>query len=301
MKTDNNFKKIFDTDFSLSYHVDDSYSMETYHFHNVFEIYFACTGGLKYFVENRIYPVEKNDLFVFNHSDLHRIGIAPGIRYERSIIIFNPDYISSLSTDSTDLLECFLNRKPNFSHRLHLTDEQADTYRELFQKAQQQFHTEEYGADVRKKIALAEILLFINRLYRETPNSVPLQTDGGYGKVKPILGYINENIYRKLSLDDISGRFYINKYYLCKVFKETTGFTVNEYITYRRIILASELLRKNIPVSQAAEMTGFQNDSHFITTFKRFVGITPKQYSIRQTVSPLPPTHTFNVWKPQVK
>jgi AraC-like DNA-binding protein len=284
MKTDKDFKKIFDTDFSLSHHIDDSYSMDTFHFHNVFEIYFACTGGLKYFVENRIYPVEKNDLFVFNHFDLHRIGIAPGIRYERSIIIFNPDYISSLSTDSTDLLECFLNRKPNFSHRLHLTNEQADAYSALFQKAQQLFHTDEYGADIRKKIALAEILLFINLLYREIPNPAPSQIDAGYSKVKPILGYINENIHCKLSLDDLANRFYINKYYLCKVFKETTGFTVNEYITYRRMIRAAELLRKSLSVSQAAEMTGFQNDSHFITTFKKYVGITPKQYSMKQTI-----------------
>jgi len=282
MKTNDDFKRVFDTDCSFSHPVDDSYIMNAFHFHNVFEIYFACTGGLTYFVENRIYPVEKNDLFVFNHQDLHRIGIAPQTRYERLIVVFNPEYVGSLNTGSTDLLACFLDRKPNFSHRLHLSDAQAGIYQQLFHNAQRYRSRQDYGADVRQKMALTEILLFINPLYQGNPAWVPSQADAAYDKIRPVIGYINENIGRKLSLDELAERFYIDKYYLCKRFKETTGFTIHEYSLYRRIIRAAELLRKNNPVAQVAEMTGFQNDGHFITTFKKHVGITPKQYALRQ-------------------
>ncbi|MDW7656387.1 MAG: AraC family transcriptional regulator [Bacillota bacterium] len=283
MKTTDDFKRVFDTDCSFSHPVDDSYTMNAFHFHNVFEIYFAHTGGLTYFVENRIYPVEKNDLFVFSHLDLHRIGIAPQTRYERSIVVFNPEYVSSLCTDTTDLLACFLDRKPNFSHRLHLSDEQAEMYQVLFQKARHHGNHKRYGEDVRQKMALIDILLFINPLYQGNPEWVSSQADAGYNKVRPIISYINENIGHKLSLDELSERFYIDKYYLCKLFKETTGFTIHEYGMYRRIIRATELLRKNHQVAQVAEMTGFQNDGHFITTFKKHVGITPKQYALRQS------------------
>ncbi len=48
MKTNDDFKRVFDTDCSFSHPVDDSYTMNAFHFHNVFEIYFACTGGLTY-------------------------------------------------------------------------------------------------------------------------------------------------------------------------------------------------------------------------------------------------------------
>lgn len=287
MKTTDDFKRVFDTDCAFSHHVDDSYAMNAFHFHNVFEIYMAHTGGLTYFVENRIYPVEKNDLFVFNHLDLHRIGIAPQTHYERSIVVFNPAYVSSLSTDLTDLLACFLDRRPNFSHRLQLSDEQAVTFQDLFQRALQHGGHRQYGEDVRKKLALIEILLFINPLYQGNPEWIPSQTDAGYEKIRPIISYINGNVGRKLSLDELSERFYIDKYYLCKRFKETTGFTIHEYGMYRRIIHAAELLRKNLQVAQVAELTGFENHGHFITTFKKHVGITPKQYALRKNESHL--------------
>ncbi|HOJ11847.1 MAG TPA: AraC family transcriptional regulator [Clostridiales bacterium] len=279
---DDRFEKILDTDFSAVHHIDDSYAMNIFHFHNVFEIYFAQTGGLKYFVDNRIYPVEKNDLFIFNHLDLHRIGLPPGIHYERLIIIFNPDYIKSLCTDTTNLLECFVNRSPNFCHRSPLSNEQAEAYMSLFHKAQSHMETGEYGDDVLKKTALAGILVFVNRIYRDNHYSLPMRYDAEYDKVKPILAYIDDNIHQKLSLDHLSDYFYISKFHLCKIFKEVTGFTVNEYIVYRRIIKAAELLRKNFLVSQVSEMTGFQNDCHFITTFKKIVGITPKQYAMKK-------------------
>ncbi|HHY25043.1 MAG TPA: AraC family transcriptional regulator [Clostridiaceae bacterium] len=280
MEKHNDFKKIPDTDFATLHHIDDSYTMDTLHFHNVFEIYFAYTGGLKYFVDNRIYPVEKNDLFIFNHLDLHRIGIPSGVRYERFIIIFNPDYIQNMCTDTTDLLECFVNRGPNFCHRLPLSSQQAETYMSMFKRAQSHMKTNLYGDDVYKKIVLAKILVFVNKLYRDNQYSIPVRYDAEYAKIKPILNYINENIHQKLSLDHLGNHFYISKFHLCKIFKEVTGFTVNEYIVYRRIIKATELLRKNFLVSQVSEMVGFKNNCHFITTFKKILGITPKQYAL---------------------
>lgn len=275
------FRTVLDTDFSVFHDIDNSYTMDVLHFHDVFEIYFARMGGLKYFVDNRIYLVEKNDIFIFNHLDLHRIDIPAGTRYERCVITFNRNYIKDLCTETTNLLGCFLNREPDFNHRVHLSDKQAAEYTELFEKAGRHIQSCQYGADIYKKITLAEILIFVNSLYHQNTNAIPAHNDEAYKKIKPVIDYINENISDKLSLDHMANQFYINKSYLCKLFRKTTGFTINYYIQYRRIIKATELLRKNLSVTQTAEMTGFKNDCHFITTFKKIVGISPKQYAKR--------------------
>lgn len=280
MKNEAEFEKILDTDYSIAYCIDDSYTMDKLHFHNVYEIYFAQTGGLRFFVNNKIYPIEKNDLFVFNHLDLHRIGITPGTHYERYVIIFNPDYIKNYCTDTTDLFKCFTNRNQNFSHRIHLNDKQTEEFLALYKKAETYFKSSDYGDDVYKKMTLAEILIFINHF--NAKNEFIQKSDSEFAKIKPLINYINENIHLKLSLEHLASRLYISRFYLCKIFKEATGFTVKEYIIYRRIMKATELLRENIPVSQVSEMTGFQNDCHFITTFKKNVGISPKQYSKRE-------------------
>lgn len=275
----NHAMSIMNTNFSATHQIDDSYVMNTLHFHNVYEIYLAQTGDLHFFVDNRIYPVEKNDLFIFNHTDLHRIGIAPNTHYDRYLIVFSPEYAADMCTSCTDLLECFHSRPPWFSHRVSLSDEQADRFISLHNIAASHMNKAQYGDDILAKLALAEILVFINCIYRENRTPAPECTDNAYAKIKPVLNYILENLHEKLSLDKLAQRFYINKYYLCKLFKAVTGFSFNEYITYNRIIQASELLRKNLPVSQVSEMAGFQNYCHFITTFRKIAGISPKQFS----------------------
>lgn len=276
---------IMNTNFSATHQIDDSYVMNTLHFHNVFEIYLARTGGLHFFVNNRIYPVEINDLFVFNHTDLHRISIAPDTHYDRYLIVFDPEYAADMCTSSTDLLECFSKRTPWFSHRAHLSNMQAEQFISLHSKAANHIGKTQYGDDILAKLALAEILIFVNCMHRE--NNTPSQEcpDAAYVKIKPVLSYILENLHEKLTLDQLAHRFYINKYYLCKLFKAVTGFSFNEYITYNRIILASELLRKNLPVSQVSEMAGFQNYCHFITTFRKIAGISPKQFAKGKTIN----------------
>ena len=281
MKMQTGLQPVLDTDFSLSHSVDDSYVMDSLHFHDVLEIYFAKTGGLKYFVNNRVYPVEQNDLFVFNHLDLHRIDVPQGVRYERYILTFSRKYIHGYSTDNTDLLKCFLEREPSFSHKLHLSEEEARAYLLLFERAKAHRDHAGYGEDVYQKLCLAEILIFVNRLYRSADGSSAMHSDAEYLKIKPVINYINDHLDEKIRLDTLAKEFYINKYHLCKIFKSATGFTINEYMIYRRIIRASELLRKGEAVTRVAELTGFQIDSHFITTFKKIVGVSPKQYAKR--------------------
>ena len=60
----------------------------------------------------------------------------------------------------------------------------------------------------------------------------------------PILDYIRDNLAEPLTLDQIAGRFFISKHYLCRIFKSATGFSVMEYIIYSRILRARQLLQE---------------------------------------------------------
>ncbi len=97
-------------------------------------------------------------------------------------------------------------------------------------------------------------------------------------KVAAILEYINKNIDQKITLDLLEKLFYINKYYLCHIFKMNTGFTVNEYITYKKIMKSQELLISGVPVLEASSIVGFGDYSNFYKAFKKVVGCSPKKY-----------------------
>ena len=55
--------------------------------------------------------------------------------------------------------------------------------------------------------------------------------------------------------------------------------TPNEYIIMTRVMKARSYLTEGIPVLKICELVGYSDESHFIRTFKKIMGITPKQYS----------------------
>ena len=96
-----------------------------------------------------------------------------------------------------------------------------------------------------------------------------------------VIEYLRLHFGEDLSIEDLCGVVGFSKYYLCHLFKDVTGFGLNEYIINLRILKARELLRQNISVQQVGEIVGFSNNSHFIRTFKTMVGVSPGQYSPR--------------------
>lgn len=269
----------YTTDISIKHNISTTWTMSNFHFHDLYEIYFCLSDGIKCFVNDRLYDVNKNDLFLFNSEDFHKLVVPQGHQYERYVLLFSPHYIDLLSTESTDLLKCFKNTSSSSYHKIHFTDEEADTFKSLLDRTEFYCRSNEYGSDVYKRLILAEILIFINEFYANSAAVPKVQQDYTYNKVKPIISFIDENIKENITLDYLTSKFYISKYYLERIFKQATGCSVNEYIINKRILNSKKLLKDNMPISQVAELIGFNSDSHFIRTFKKLVGITPKQYA----------------------
>ena len=80
-------------------------------------------------------------------------------------------------------------------------------------------------------------------------------------------------------VDLLEKQFFVNKYYLSHTFKKSTGFTVVEYITHKRIIWAMDLLTVGQPALEVAHTVGFSDYSTFYKAFKKITGISPREYS----------------------
>ncbi|MEP6731460.1 MAG: AraC family transcriptional regulator [bacterium] len=70
----------------------------------------------------------------------------------------------------------------------------------------------------------------------------------------------------------------VTPFHLVRVFTQTTGLSPHRYLVQTRVRRASQLLARGVPSSLAAAMTGFVDQSHLITQFKRYVGTTPASY-----------------------
>ena len=83
----------------------------------------------------------------------------------------------------------------------------------------------------------------------------------------------------KIRRDALAERFYINKFYLTRVFKEQFGQTVTNYLVQLRITQAKRLLRfsdKN--VEAIAQECGLNDANYFSRLFKKVEGTTPGEY-----------------------
>jgi AraC-like DNA-binding protein len=209
--------------------------------------------------------------------DLHKTLGPKDKTYERYMIYLKPEYAYMPST-RTDLLECFLNRPINFNHFIQLNEKQTKKLRALFNRMLRYNETTDYGADIYKKTTLVEILVLVNSYYRTSSMVDPENQDDSYNKIKPIIQHIQENFSKDLSLNQIADKFFISKFYLCRLFKKSTGSTISEYIITCRIMKARELLKSGKPVKTVSKMVGFKSISHFIRTFKSSTGFSPGQY-----------------------
>jgi YesN/AraC family two-component response regulator len=118
--------------------------------------------------------------------------------------------------------------------------------------------------------------VLINQLFLNQKHS-----DSGinmHQKLSPVLDYIEQNLDQDLSLDQLEKEFYINKFYLIKLFKKYTGSTIHEYIIYKRISLAKRYLSQGCNVTEACMKSGFNDYSSFLRMFKKRIGVTPREY-----------------------
>jgi AraC-like DNA-binding protein len=263
----------------ITFFSKESWEINKFHFHDELEILLILSEGNHFFIGNKIYPLKRGSLFILNNTDLHRTVAKEKSLYQFYSVRFFPEEIAGISTNTFNLLSCFEDHD-DFNHRIQLNSDQLDHLLKLINKAEYYLSTDcsAYGKEIFIKIQLAELLIYINFLYRSCLRPLPPK-EKDITKMLPIIKYIRENALQNLNLDILAQRFFISKYYLCHNFKKTMGFTINEYIISRRLMEAKTLLRKGCNVSTTAEKTGFNSVAHFIRTFKKFEQISPKQYA----------------------
>lgn len=267
--------------FTIIYNSNPVCTITQFHCHNTYEILFPFCDGMKCFVNNQVYDVKKGDVFIFPPLVPHKVELPIHTMYERYVLYFRMEYISSFSPLVEKLVRGIFDQPEYVASHIHLEEEQTANLISLIKKAQYYINSSDYAQEIYTQHTLFEILLlFSKQSYIQNLNSCESKNIN-YFKIKDILTYVYGNLSEELSLDHLVAKFYMSKTSLNNLFKLKTGSTVNQYIITIRIATAKKLLQEGVPVSQTYERVGFHNYTHFIRTFTKVVGISPKQYAIK--------------------
>lgn len=273
------FKEAYEQNVFVQHNVSDGLNMETAHFHDGYEIHFTLTDDTMFYIEDKSYRIKSGGLTLINDKEIHRTVVPRSILYERYIISFLPDYISSFNIGNLDFFECLVNRPKDFSHSVQLDKEQQRRFLVSYKWLEHCINDPIYGKDLHTKLALVELVLLCNEIFSDSISKVSVDTVCNYNKIKDILLYIRANLSEDLSLDCLCSHFYMSKSYLNTVFKQAVGMTPNEYIILARMMKAREYIKEGLPIFKVCELIGYSDESHFIRTFKKTAGVTPKQYA----------------------
>ncbi len=98
-------------------------------------------------------------------------------------------------------------------------------------------------------------------------------------KLQKVLDYIDANLSQELSLERLANQVGLTPYYFARLFKQSIGKSVHQYVIHRRVERAKQLLKQSeLTIADVAVECGFANPSHLALHFKRIVGVSPKQF-----------------------
>ncbi len=274
--------------------------MRSRHVHETIELHFILEGQRLMFVDRETYRLSPHSAIVVNHNLIHKTSTAPG---------FPPDhhnFILQLDRSRFDqiLRVAGLRGFDDFGDRFNGVATFNDSEWRLILAVIAEFKAmcteDKNGGTVSMEDAhaflylqaleLASIFAKARRrlLHAELEANQKVVPEtvvktGVHQKVHEVALYLQTHIHESVSLEELAQRFFMSRSYLTRSFRNVTGFSVVEYMTYIRIQKAQQLLRESDrSITEIADLCGFGNITYFEKVFKTTTGHTPVQY--RKTV-----------------
>lgn len=250
------------------------------------------TGILKIGDERHLFVGPK--FFCFNETDCYILQCCNDLKAEA--IWFHPSILNDTLDFETihsspegftmnqkqDMfwLEVFYKRQNNLAVQLDLGPALVKRAKEIISSISYELEHQRDGYwPCRSRSYLIELLFLLTRIRDSSDhlNSTSINKDSD--DIDDLLLYLNTNYMEKITIDNLSKAFHVNRTTLNKRFNEVIGMPVKTYLIKLRLFLASQMLAETtIPVSEVINRVGFNDAVHFSRIFRKKFGYSPTEY-----------------------
>lgn len=113
--------------------------------------------------------------------------------------------------------------------------------------------------------------------------------------ISAVISYIETHLNEKLDLDTVASAVCYSKYHLHRMFTDTVGITLHDYIQRRQLTEAAKLLvLSEKPIIEIALIAGYESQQAFTSIFKSMYKQTPLEYRQNEVFYPLQLEFTLN-------
>lgn len=134
----------------------------------------------------------------------------------------------------------------------------------------------DYVRDMRIHEKLSALLILLMEDAWDEEKRVAVTSDTV--DIQQIKEYLDANYMRRITLDDLAAKFFVNKYYLMSLFKERYGVTVNNYLNQIRITYVKQQLRFTDKTIEALAAELQIETAYLSRLFKKVEGISPSAF-----------------------
>ncbi len=241
-----------------------------FHLHQYYEILYVAGGQLTYIIENKEYSGSSGDIFITRPRELHTIVFNSDEEYERHFVQFDEEFLNFLSPT-------LLNRINHAAERHKILASTASEFNlyDFFHSLSDCISKKECEFDTLAQAYISMLLVGICKCTASS-YSEPTKSLGGSDKIKQ---FLNTRFSSNLSLQEIADKLFLNKYYMCHMFKAETGMTIKEYIGILRFTYACKLHFEGKPLSEISVACGYSDYSQFYKSFIKYSGgLSPKKF-----------------------
>lgn len=152
---------------------------------------------------------------------------------------------------------------------------QLQSYHDILDELYNIASSPDYVRDMRIHEKLSSLLIL---LMEDAWDDTQMQATPDTLDIQAIKDYLDENFKSRISLDDLAGSFYLNKYYLMKLFKDRYGMTINAYLNQARVTWVKQQLRFTDKTVETLAAELQIEPAYLSRLFKKVEGVSPTSF-----------------------
>ena len=245
------------------------------HTHDDNELFIFIKGDMHFVIEGNTYPLKPYDAILLRAGEMHDIYPVGNSDYER--VVFNIDNSFFETFYCPQYKEMFTDRPLAQNNLISGELISLSEIPTLLARIEKYHKDGGNSSDTVISCALIEVLHALNHM-QPLENANVKQNSTVYR----LIDFINKNLDADLNLELLSEQLFVSKYHLCRIFRAHTGYSINSYITQKRLHLVRDLCRSGESITSACTTAGFSGYSAFYKAYVKANGVPPKSGLFRE-------------------
>ena len=256
------------------------------HWHYFMEIIYMKEGTGLIECDGKSYIMEPGDMILFYPEAVHSIYTATNVPLKYLGLKFDVNKLYTENSYAPKIRAILSSARKNGAADIYFSEEKTRDIpiEEIFVECRRELDQREYGYDIVVHNKICYLLVRLIRKWREKGFDTDKASE--YAKetdsIHAITEYIDNHVGEPIRVEELADMCNMSYSYFAKNFKQYYGRSCKEYIEFIRVSKVEDmLLFTDFDLSYISQETGFSDSSHLIKIFRKWKGVTPKQYKMQ--------------------